>query len=105
MFPRNVIPSVKIGLLDAFSLFAGKHVQNNCSETGNSILDRTVCLQGCNSITKLARRIRTFFIIKNHGTVTRVQKFGQRHRSGVYFNKIFSMNSRQFQSQMNIMVY
>jgi len=100
-----VIPSVKTGLLDAFSLFAGKHVQNNCSETVNSILDRTVCLQGSNSVEKLARRIRTFFIVQNHGKLARVRDFGQRHRSGVYFNKIFGMNSRQFQSLMNIVVY
>jgi len=93
------------GLQDAMVLFAGKRVQNNCSETVNSILDRTVLLQGHRHILKLERRIRTFFIIQNNGMILHGKTLGLKHRSSVYLNRIFSLNTKELQQRILIRVH
>jgi hypothetical protein len=105
MFPKNAHPAAKAGMIDALRLFAGKHVQNNCSETINSILDRTISLQGCRSIEKLARRIRTFFIIQNNHDQIHVKEYTSKHRSTLILNKRFGMKTKNLLKKMKVSIY
>jgi hypothetical protein len=105
MFSKKANPSTMKGLQDTMALFAGKRVQNNCSETVNSILDRTVSLQGNRYVGKLERRIRTFFIIQNNGMILHGNALGLKHRSSAYLNRIFGLNTKEFQHRVIIRVH
>nr|MDO8088334.1 hypothetical protein [Candidatus Sigynarchaeum springense] len=65
VFSDGTIPPVVKGMQDAFALFAGKHIQNNHSETTNNVLRTVVFLGGQRSIVRLDRRIRAVMRMRN----------------------------------------
>jgi hypothetical protein len=54
---------------------------------------------------KLERRIRTFFIIQNNGMILHGKTLGLKHRSSVYLNRIFSLNTKELQQRILIRVH
>jgi len=93
-FSRSVPAAVKKGISDAFKLYRGKHVQNNASETENSVLQSMLSLKGNHSLDKLARRIRTFYTIKNNNLTVPASFLSTNHGPAVLFTRIFNMDYR-----------
>lgn len=88
-FFGNLHPAVKKALSDAFDLFAGKHVQNNASESENNVLQSMVSLKGNQSIEKFIRRIRSFYIVKNNDLHIPAGAFRRNHGPAVHLTRVF----------------
>jgi hypothetical protein len=95
-FSRAVDPAVKKGLDDAFELFAGKHVQNNESESENNVLQSMISLKGNILVEKFTRRLRSFYIVKNNGLHVPANLLGRRHGPAVYFTRVFDTDYKTF---------
>lgn len=95
-FSRVVYPAVKRGISDAFDLFAGKHVQNNASESENNVLQSMISLKGNRSVEKFNRRLRSFYVVKNNDLCVPASLFGRRHGPAVYFTRVFDTDYETF---------
>lgn len=89
-------------LFDAFKLFAGKHVQNNASESENNALQSMISLKGNQSVEKFTRRLRSFYIVKNNDLHVPAQLLRTRHGPAVYFTRVFDTDYETFLTRSRV---
>ena len=81
------IPPVVKGMRDAFELFAGKHIQNNHSESTNNVIRTVVFLGGQRSVTCLDRRIRAVMRMRNDPELKPHSRIKHRYRANLYLRR------------------
>ena len=87
VFSGVPIPSVIKGMRDTFELFAGKHIQNNHSESTNNVLRTVVFLGGQRSVVRLDRRIRAVMRMRNDPGLKPHSKIKHRYRANLYLRR------------------
>jgi len=80
-------PVIK-GMRDAFELFAGKHIQNNHSESTNNVIRTVVFLGGQRSVKRLDGRIRAVMRMRNDAELKPRLKMRHRYRARVYLKRM-----------------
>lgn len=88
VFSGLPIPPVVKGMRDAFELFAGKHIQNNHSESTNNVLRTVVFLGGQRSVLRLDNRIRAVMRMRNDSELKPHSKIKHRYRANVYLKRM-----------------
>ena len=80
-------PAIK-GMRDAFELFAGKHIQNNYSESTNNVLRTVVFLGGQRSVPRLNGRIRAVMRMRNDPGLKLQFRTKHRYRANLYLKRM-----------------
>jgi hypothetical protein len=101
-FSTTIPPEVVSCMMDAFELFAGMHIQNNCGEVINSVLRKILSLNGNRDVEKFSCRVRTFFIIRNRGNIIKPIMLNHRYRANIFLNKHLSSYFSNQLSKMNV---
>lgn len=104
IFSETIIPPVKRGLRDAFLLFAGKHIQNNWSETTNNVLRSVMCMTAMMTIEHLRGRTRGLFAIRNDASAIPKEVLSRNHHIGIVLNKMFNKKIGCKSSEYKIIV-
>ena len=102
VFSGVPIHPVMKGMRDAFELFAGKHIQNNHSESTNNVLRTVVFLGGQRSVTRLNRRIRSVMRMRNDPGLKPHSKMKHRYRAKLYLKRMAGADFRADRSNYSI---
>ena len=87
-FGKKRVDAVVDGFSHAFSLFAGKTIQNNLSETINSVFKSHVCLSGPKTLESARRVFRTMAIVRNNSALLENIKVEHSLRVNFLFNNV-----------------
>ena len=101
-FLGNPISPVIKGLSDAFSLFAGMHIQNNKAETENNIIRAVMPLGGQRSIEQLKVRLRAIGRLRNDPTLDPSIMLHHRYNARVYLKRFAGADFRNDFTNCNI---
>ncbi len=94
VFLGRQIPPVIKGMRDAFELFAGKHIQNNHSESTNNVLRTVVFLGGQRSVPRLNGRLRSVMRMRNDPGLKPKLRIKNRYRANLYLKRIAGADFR-----------
>jgi hypothetical protein len=105
VFPPTVNPAVERGMRDAFSIFAGMHIQNNWSETTNNILRSVMCLTAITSVDNLRGRVRGLFAIRNDADAIPDEVVSRSHHADIVLNRMFNIKNKATKPDYKIVIH
>lgn len=93
---------VMTGLSDAFSIFAGMHIQNNKAETVNNVIRAVMPLGGQRTLEQLDGRLRAIGRMRNDPSLDPTSQLHHRYNARVYLKRFAGSDFRHDFSNCNI---